>query len=77
MDTLRVFWLFINKQWMALRYHWKSFSMLLAGCLGLQLMMLHFAYVPIEPLRVEQSAENIEELVRFISDVNILYLIPF
>lgn len=66
MDTLRVFCLFIHKQWMALRYHWKSFIMLLAGCLALQFMVLHFAYQPIETLRVETSAENTEELVKII-----------
>ncbi|TMW41369.1 hypothetical protein DOY81_013551 [Sarcophaga bullata] len=50
MKISTVFLLFINKQLMLLRFHWKSVGIIVTACFGLQYLLLYFMYQPIQEL---------------------------
>ncbi|XP_013113812.2 ATP-binding cassette sub-family A member 2 [Stomoxys calcitrans] len=50
MDICSTFSLFLQKQLMVLRFHYKSLGIIVAVCFGLQYLLLYFMYQPIQPL---------------------------
>ncbi|KAL9874746.1 phospholipid-transporting ATPase ABCA3-like isoform 2-T2 [Glossina fuscipes fuscipes] len=62
MESTKIFWLFIYKQFMDLRFNWKSTGFLLLSIILAQYLIIYFAYQPFEPLTVFYSPQGPETL---------------
>uniref|UniRef100_A0A1A9V1P9 ABC transporter domain-containing protein n=1 Tax=Glossina austeni TaxID=7395 RepID=A0A1A9V1P9_GLOAU len=62
MESTKIFWLFIYKQFMDLRFNWKSTGFLLLSIILAQYLIIYFAYQPFEPLTVFYSPQEPETL---------------
>lgn len=63
MKICAVFLLFIYKQLMLLRFHWKSVGIIVTACFGLQYLLLYFMYQPIQELTEYYDPEQPQILV--------------
>lgn len=58
-----MFSLFLYKQFMVLRFHYKSVGLIVFACFGLQYLLLFFMYQPVQPLSNFYSPTSPEALV--------------
>ncbi|XP_037819690.1 ATP-binding cassette sub-family A member 3 [Lucilia sericata] len=62
MKKYNIFLLFVYKQLMVLRFHWKSLSVIITALFGLQYLLLYFMYQPINELKQYSDPESPDTL---------------